>query len=405
MPDFFYEALDAFGKKVSGTISGGTRAAAIEGVYEKGLHPISIEESAKPAEAVAEKKLFSRTIPQSCVETFIRQLANLLTAGVPLGRSLEIVIRETTHPAANRTWNEIRNDVMGGSSLANALAKWPKTFSPVYVAMVRGGEAGGFLNLVLEQIADFRAREEALAGRVKAALIYPAILAVLSFGVLLFMLVFFIPRFTNIFADFGGSLPQLTLIIVGFSKFLVRYGIFFLLLAIIAGIAVKRALSLEKGRRVYERISLKTPMLGRLLSRFAMVRFCRMLGTLLSAGVPLVNALTIARESIGNFTLSDTVSIASENVKSGSSLARGLGTSTNLFPPAVVEMVAISEESGNLDKELIRISSAYEGDLERQLRMLVAVLEPLLLFIMAAIVGTVVIGMLLPIFTLQDLVR
>ncbi|OPZ91255.1 MAG: Type II secretion system protein F [candidate division TA06 bacterium ADurb.Bin417] len=239
----------------------------------------------------------------------------------------------------------------------------------------------------------------------KAALVYPVLLAGLAGVVLIFLMTYFIPRFSAIFSEFGGSLPWLTRLIMNLSRWLVGHGLILAAAAVAGIISLRRALATETGQRVLERTVLKLPGIGTVVARFALVRFSRMLGTLLGAGVPLVLALNVAREAIGNRTLSDAVTRAVENVKSGSSLAMGLASSERLFPPSVVEMVAVAEESGNLNKELIRLATSYENDLDRQLRMLVSVIEPVLLFLTAGIVGTVVIGMLLPVFTLQDLIR
>src|SRR5687768_12069920 len=255
--------------------------------------------------------------------------------------------------------------------------------------MVRAGEAGGFLPVVLQQIADFRAREQDLKGKVKAAMIYPAVLGCVATLVLVFLLTFFIPRFSAIFHEFGGDLPLLTQIVVGLSKLVTDYGLFVLIAVVMLVITVRRSAGTERGKRTIERILLKTPGIGRVTARFALVRFCRMLGTLVGAGVPLVSALRTAREALGNQTLADTVTHAIEEVQRGSALSRALSASPVLFPASVVEMVAVAEETGRLDKELVRLSVSYEADLERRLRILVALAEPLLLFVMAAIIGTV----------------
>jgi len=271
--------------------------------------------------------------------------------------------------------------------------------------MVRAGETGGFLDLVLEQIATFRSREDELKGRVKAALIYPVILAVLAAGILTFLMMYFIPRFSMMFAEFGGSLPALTRYIVGVSGLLVKYWLVLVLAIILTALAVQRMLAREEGRRTMERLVLQLPLFGTGMSRFALVRFCRMLGTLVGSGVPLIAALRVAREAIGNQVLADTVTSAIENVQKGNPLARSLEECRLLFPASVIEMVSVAEESGRLDQELVRLAGAYEADLDRHLKMMVALAEPLLLFVMAVLVGTVVIGMLLPIFNLQELVR
>jgi len=404
MPQFFYTAIDSNGRQVSGTLTAPGRAAVLEEVRRAGLRPVSLQETyensskRKPAGSPGR-------VSQASVESFTRELANLLTAGVPLSRALEIVAKEASQPAARQIWTDIRDDVMGGMSLSAALSRWPRLFSPVYVAMVNSGETGGFLNTVLEQIAEFRSREQDLKGRVKAALVYPVLLACLATGVLAFLLIFFIPRFASIFADFGGSLPALTRTIMAASGWLMRYGPVLAGFLIACAVVVRRSLESEAGQRVMEQLVLKLPGVGTVVARFALVRFCRMLGTLLAAGVPLVTALAVAREAIGNRTLADAVTQSIEEVKAGSGLAHSLSSGRRLFPAPVTEMIAVAEESGHLDRELIRIASAYESDLDRRLRMLVAVIEPALLFLMAGIVGTIVVGMLLPVFTLQELIR
>jgi type II secretory pathway component PulF len=296
--------------------------------------------------------------------------------------------------------------VVGGTSLGDALAKHPKNFSSVYVAMVRAGEAGGFLDVVLTQISDFRTREADLVGKVKAAMIYPVVLACLAVGVLIFLLTFFIPKFTDVFAQFGSDLPKLTQVIIGISHVIASWwGALVGVLLVAAVIALQQAAQTRDGRRRMEVVMLATPLVGQVSAHFALVRFARMLGTLVGAGVSLVASLRTAREAIGNETLADTVSHAIEQVQRGVNLSTSLSNSPKLFPPSVIEMIAIAEETGRLDKELLRIATTYEGDLDRQLRMLVAVGEPIMLFIMAGVIGTVVVGMLLPILNLQDVVH
>jgi type IV pilus assembly protein PilC len=339
------------------------------------------------------------------LETFTREMANLLAAGVPLSRALTIIMRETRNAVAKAQWTSIHDDVVGGSTLADALSKFPRTFPTVYIAMVRAGETGGFLEQVLNQISEFQTREHDLKGKVKAALVYPLVLAVLATGVLIFLLTYFIPRFSVIFKDLGAALPWLTRVIVAASDALVHHGPVLIIAFALIFIAFRRALSTESGRRVIETVLLRTPMLGDITARFALVRFSRMLGTLLGAGVGLINALRVAKEAIGNQVLSDTVAKAIEEVQDGASLAKSLSSCPTLFPPSVYEMVAVAEETGRLDKELMRMSVAMESDLDRRLRMLVALAEPAMLFVMAAIIGTVVVGMLMPLFQLQDLIK
>jgi type II secretory pathway component PulF len=406
MSAFSYTALDRQGRRLSGTVTADTRAAAMDHVLEQGLSPVSIEEQrSSAAHASGGRKSPSTRVPQSAVESFTRELANLLAAGLSLSRALHLLRREASHPGARNVWSKIHDDVVGGEPLAESLAKWPKAFSTVYVAMVRAGEAGGFLPIVLQQIADFRARDADLKGKVKAAMVYPCVLACLAAAVLVFLLTFFIPRFSGIFEEFGSNLPWLTQVIVATSEWLTKYGWLLGLLLIGGIIGGRKAMTSEGGRRALERAILGTPLLGTVAARFALVRFCRMLGTLVGAGVPLVASLRVARAALGNQTLADAVSHAIEEVQRGQALSRSLAPNALLFPPSVIEMISVAEETGRLDKELVRLSIAYEGELDRNLRMLVALAEPALLMIMAGLIGTVVVGMLLPVFTLQDLIK
>src|SRR3954466_3965656 len=211
MAVFAYTAIDRTGRRTTGTVPADTRAAAMDHVIRQGLSPVTIEESRNGAAvAVTSGKPPPTRVPQSAVQAFTRELANLLAAGLPLSRALHLLRREVSNPAAKHVWSRVHDDVVGGVSLGDALAKWPRVFTTVYVAMVRAGEAGGFLHVVLQQISDFRTREQELKGKVKAAMVYPCVLAFLAVAVLTFLLTFFIPRFSTLFAQFGGNLPVLT---------------------------------------------------------------------------------------------------------------------------------------------------------------------------------------------------
>jgi len=273
------------------------------------------------------------------------------------------------------------------------------------VAMVQAGETGGFLDLVLAQIADFQAREKELRSKVMAAMLYPAILFVLAVGVLVFLLTFFIPKFQSIFSGFGAALPLITQIVVTASEVVRSYGLFVLVGLVLAGYLVRNWVASEKGKRMWEGMILRMPIVGPLVAQFAMARFCRMLGTLLNAGVPLVQALNVARKSIGNQILVDAVAQSIEGVQQGGQLGASLANCRGLFPGSVLEMVAVAEESGKLDVELVRIANVTEGDLDRELKTAVALAEPLMLFIIAGFIGTIFISMVLPIFTMQQHIK
>ncbi len=339
------------------------------------------------------------------LENFTRLLSSLLAAGVPLSRALVILMREAASPAAGAQWKQVHDLVVDGLPLADAMARSPKTFPRVYVAMEEAGETGGFLDVVLGQIADFQAREKEMRGKVLTALLYPVILLVLALGVLIFLLVFFIPRFQTIFTGFGAELPLLTQIIVSTSELLRSWGLVLALGLVIGGFFLRTWFLSEKGRRMWEGLMLRAPVIGPLVAQFSMSRFCRMLGTLLGAGVPLINALNVARRSIGNQILVDAVTNSIERVKEGKSLGPSLGDCRALFSGATLEMISVAEESGRLDGELVRIANVTEGDLDRQLKTAVALAEPLMLFFIAGFIGVIFIGMVIPIFSLQDHIK
>ena len=300
---------------------------------------------------------------------------------------------------------EVHNSVIDGVTLADSMAQSPETFPRVYVAMVEAGETGGFLDLVLAQIADFQAREKDIRGKVTTAMIYPAILLCMTFCVLIFLMVFFIPRFKAIFAGFGATLPLLTRMIIAVSHAMIHYGLWMVLAVFIAVYLIRGWIVSEKGRRTWEGLILRAPVVGPLMAQFAMARFCRMLGTLLGAGVPLVQSLNVARKSIGNQILVDAVSNAIERVKEGGQLGKSMAECRNLFSGSTVEMIAVAEESGRLDQELVRIAAVTEVDLDRQLKTAVSIAEPMILVVMAAVVGTIFIGMLLPIFSMSEHIK
>jgi type IV pilus assembly protein PilC len=420
MPTFHYKALTADGTTTEGLIEAGGRAEAFRQVEGRSLRLISLKEgalakahslaAATPLAAAsgASDRAFSfgrGRISARVLENFTRLLASLLAAGVPLSRALVILQKEAANPVAKAKWKEIHDLVVDGMSLADAMAKSPETFPKVYTAMVEAGETGGFLDVVLNQIADFQAREKELRGKVTAALIYPTILLCLALGVLIFLLTFFIPKFQTLFTGFGAKLPLLTQLIVGASEVVRSYGLLVAVVVVIAGLLARAWVVSPAGRRAWEGFILRVPVLGKLVAQFAMARFCRMLGTLLGAGVPLINSLNVARRSIGNQILVDAVARSIDLVKEGKPLGTSLAECRALFPGSVLEMISVAEESGKLDAELVRLATVTEGDLDRQLKTAVSLAEPLMLFFIAAFIGTIFIGMVIPIFTLQDYIK
>jgi len=413
MPTFSYRALQADGKFAEGMLEAAGRPDALRQIETLGLRPVNVLEKAaakngSTATAPAANisfKFESKKVSAKELENFTRLLSSLLAAGVPLSRALIILQKEASSPAAKATWKKVNDQVVDGLSLAEAMAKSPETFPRVYVAMVEAGETGGFLDVVLAQIAEFQAREKDLKSKVLTAMLYPCILLVLALAILVLLLTFFIPKFQSIFSNMHAALPLITQIIIGASHIVRSYGLLVAGALIGIGFLVRAWFVSEKGKRIWEGLILKTPLVGPLIAQFAMARFCRMLGTLLGAGVPLVQGLTVARRSIGNQILVDAVGQSIERVQQGGRLGQSLADCRVLFPGSVLEMISVAEESGRLDGELVRLATGTENDLDRNLKTAVAFAEPLLLFLIAGFIGTIFIGMLLPVLTMSQNIK
>jgi type II secretory pathway component PulF len=400
MPTFQYRALQSDGKIAEGQLEAAGRPDAFRQIETRGLRPVSLSErasakngsakngAAKKSSAAASDsfsfKFGSQKVSAKQLENFTRLLSSLLAAGVPLSRALVILCKESSNPAATAKWREVHDLVIDGMSLADAMAKSPETFPRVYTAMVEAGETGGFIDVVLA---------------------HPCILLVLAIGVLVVLLTFFIPKFQTVFNSIHGSLPLITQIIIAASHAIRSYGLFVGVGIVATVLLVRNWFVSEKGRRVWETFLLRSPIIGPLTAQFAMARFCRMLGTLLGAGVPLIQGLNVARRSIGNQILVDAVEQSIQAVQQGGRLGQSLAECKGLFPGSALEMISVAEESGKLDSELVRIANVTESDLDRHLKTAVAFAEPAMLFFIAAFIGVIFIGMLLPVLTMSEHIK
>jgi type II secretory pathway component PulF len=405
-----------------GTAEAASRPEAMRVLEARGLRPVRVTEvrssgsgsrsvktapnaATTPTQGLAGWSFGGTQVSSAELENFTRLLSSLLAAGVPLSRALTILGKEASSPVASAKWREIHGLVVDGMSLANAMSRSPDTFPKVYSAMVEAGEAGGFLDVVLAQIADFQSREKELRSKVLTAMIYPAVLLLMALVVLSVLLVFFIPKFQKVFTSVKSALPLITRIIIAASDFLRSYGLLVLVGLVLGGFFLRTWIVSPAGRRIWEGLTLKAPVVGPLSARFAMARFCRMLGTLIGADVQLVQALNVARRSIGNQILVDAVARSIDQVQQGGRLGQSLAECPTLFSGSVMEMISVAEESGRLDVELIRIANVTESELDRRLKTAVALAEPLLLFLIAGFIGFIFIGMLLPVFSLQDSIK
>ncbi|MFN3484731.1 MAG: type II secretion system F family protein [Planctomycetota bacterium] len=405
MPQFTYKAKKDDGSIVTGVLQAESERGALDSLGRMGVFPLELsslrEEEAAAAPAARRVRRRARA---GDVALFTRQLGDLLKAGVPVNRALRTLTEQTSNQEFSGIVAELEKAVSSGSSLHEALGKFPRLFPPLYTSMVRAGEAGGFLEDALRRLASFLEKDQELRSRIASALAYPALLIVIGTFAVGFLMVFFIPRFSEIFKKLGDDLPVPTQIVMAASGFL-RDGWPFLLGSLaFAMLLGRRAARTRRGRRILDRLRLRAPLFGDVVRKSAVARFARTLGTLLKSGVPILEALSISKEALGNEVLRDDVDEAAAGVRQGRSLAEILRRSRS-FPPMVTDMIAVGEETGNLDEVLIQVADSYDTQVDRSVRVFVALFEPALLVLMAALVGFVVISMLLPVFSLSSMIR
>ena len=403
VPEFAYEALAGTGQRSQGTLTANSEREVMAMLDARGLFPVRIAASKS---AGGHGHRWGRKIKGRHMCTFYSQLADLLRSGVPLLRSLDILERQSSQPALSEIVREVRAKVADGTSLAEAMAAHPRAFNELAVSMVRAGQEGGFLEDVLKRIADFTEHQEDLKAKVVGAMAYPVFLAIVGFAVLNILVIFFVPKFEPIFKklDEQGQLPALTQFIMGMSHFLQRHGVWLVVLGVIGLYSLRRWAATENGRLRLDAWRLRVPGAGHIYLNLALSRFTRILGTMLHNGIPILQALRIAKDSTGNRVLSLAIEKSAENIKAGDSLAAPLGASKH-FPVDVVEMVAVGEESNSLERVLVDIADALEKRTSRQLELFVRLLEPIMLLVMAVITLVVVAGLLLPVFRMGSAVR
>ncbi len=406
MPQFSYKAKKEDGSIVAGTLQAESERSALDSLGRMGVFPIEVEtrgENGKKEERAAPRRVVRR-IKAGDVALFTRQLADLLRAGVAINRALRTLSEQTSNRELSEIIAEIDKEVSAGKGLHEALGRFPKVFSSLYVSMVRAGETGGFLEDVLHRLAIFIEKDQELRSRVTAALAYPALLIVIGSFAVIFLMVFFIPRFSEIFAKMGGSLPTPTKIVMAVSYFFRDYWMVSFAGLVLLLLGWQQVAATVRGRRFVDRLKIRMPLFGDIVRKNSVSRFSRTLGTLLKSGVPILGALAISREAMGNVVLMEDIDEASAGVKQGRGLAEILRHS-RYFPAMVVDMIAVGEEGGNLDEVLINVADSYDLQVDRAVRVFISLFEPALLLIMAALVGFIVISMLLPVFTLSSMVK
>jgi general secretion pathway protein F/type IV pilus assembly protein PilC len=396
MPTFSYTARDISGKSLSGTMEAANERDVTSILSERSQFPVSVEE----IDNNATKTIFGsrKKVNGQTMAVFYSQMASLLRAGVPMIRSLNVLSEQSSNPALKEVVGEIRTHVEDGEPVGDAMARFPNVFNEMSCNMVRAGTEGGFLEDALERVGAFTELQEDLKGRTVSAMAYPIFLFSVGTVVLSALLVFFVPQFEMLFERLrkNGQMPTATEWLLTFSSFLQSYGWIVLVAIGILIFVVRMHLQTDEGKALSDRLKLKIPVLGNILMNLSVARFCRVLGTLLSNGVPILKSLEISGTAAGNRLLRDSISDATENIKSGESLANPLRASGH-FPPSVVEMISVGEESNSLDTVLPDIADSLEKTTFRRLDLFVRLLEPIMLLVMAILVLGVVMALLVPV--------
>lgn len=401
MPVYKYKAINDGGSNVQGIIDAESVKIASEKLRKEGIYLSSISETKK---AKGRSFIPFRGINSSELAITTRQFSALISAGLPLEASLVALSEQTEDQKLKEVITQVKDRVSEGSSLTNALKEHNNVFSDLYTNIVKAGESSGTLDIVLFRLADFLEKSAALKSRVRSALIYPLFMFLFGSGVLYFMMIYVIPRITKIFESSDKALPLITLILITVSNFLRNYYLIILILLAIAAYMLVRFLRTEKGKRVVDRLTLKLPIFGKLASMVAISRFTRTMGTLIGSGIPLLSALEIGEAVMGNSVYVDALEGVRENVREGSSLARPLRDS-EVFPPLVTRMVAVGEQTGEMEDMFSKIADIYDQQVETILSTLTSLLEPIMILVIGVVMGFIVFAILLPIFDLTSAIK
>ena len=396
---FVWEGTDKAGKKLKGEMSG-TSDSLIKAVLRRqGISPLRVKKKPKALFGSAKRKIVPKDI-----SIFSRQLATMMSSGVPLVQSFEIVGRGHENVSMQELILNIKSDVEAGNTLADSLAKHPRQFDELYVNLVRAGEAAGILEELLDKIATYKEKVEAIKAKIKKALFYPAAVMIMAFIVTAVLMIFVIPQFAALFADFGADLPAMTLMVVNMSNFFVAnwYLIFGGVGGGIYGLTHFHR-RVPAFRHAVERMSLKTPVFGDILVKATIARFARTLGTMFAAGVPLVEAMDSVAGAAGNIVYSQAIYKMRDEIATGTQLQVSM-RETNLFPNMVVQMVAIGEESGSIDHMLSKVADFYEEEVDNAVDAMSSLMEPLIMAVLGVLIGGMVIAMYLPIFKMGQVV-
>jgi type IV pilus assembly protein PilC len=398
MPSFTYTARDARGALKTATIDAPNREDVVNQLRRQRMNVVKIEEATK-----APKKT-GGSIKMRDIVIFTRQFSTMINSGLPLVQALDILAKQSENPALQNVTKQVVFDVESGNTVADALRKHPKAFSDLYVNMVAAGEAGGILDTILMRLATFMEKNDALVRKVKGAMIYPGVIMGVAASAIIVLLIFVIPTFQEMFASVGLTLPLPTRIVIAMSDFLQNY--WYLCIAGIAALVIglQRYYATEGGQLVIDRILLQMPVLGDVLRKSSVSRFTRTLGTLVSSGVSILDGLEITAKTSGNRVIQDAIMASRASIAGGDTIASPLQKS-KVFPPMVISMIAVGEQTGGLDEMLTKIADFYDEEVDAAVSGLLALLEPMMIVFLGTVVGGMIVAMYLPIFDMINAVQ
>ncbi|HUU30151.1 MAG TPA: type II secretion system F family protein [archaeon] len=394
MPVYVWKARTVKGEAQSGEFTAASPQEVIGHLRRKRLIVLSV--NPKPKEI---KLSFGGSVKTKDIVLFSRQFATMINSGLPLVQCLSILSQQAENPKLKETINSVRVDVEGGNSLADSLQKFPKLFSNLFVSMVRAGETGGILDTIMLRLSEYLEKNDAIVRKIKGAMIYPAVVFTAAIGCVVILLVFVIPIFAKMFKDLDMELPLPTKIVVNLSGFLMGYWWAVLLLVVGSIVGLKQYKKTQKGELVIDSLMLKVPVLGDLIRKSSVARFTRTLGTLISSGVSILHALEVTARTSGNRVVHDAVMNSRVSISGGETITKPL-KEAQVFPPMVIQMINVGEQTGGLDSMLVKIADFYEEEVDTAVEALTAALEPVMIVFLGIIVGGMVVAMYLPIFEL-----
>jgi type IV pilus assembly protein PilC len=398
MGTFVYTAVESSGKTVRGRMEAENQQTVLAKLRERNIQVLDVTE-AKTGGLAAFKMNRVGKVKLGSLVVFSRQFATMIDSGINVLKCLDILENQTKDPVLKTIIGDARRDVVGGASLTEAVQKHPRVFSKLYVSMIKAAEIGGILDQILDRLATFLEREQEITSKIKGAMVYPCVVMVFAVCMVFALMMFVLPTFKDIFADFGGKLPLITSLMFGVSGFMRTFWYVVVLTPVAIVWAFKYYYTLESGRWNLDRLKLRIPVTGELVQKMAISRFSRTLGTLVNSGVPMLRALEIVSETAGNVVIAKAVTDARNSVREGQKISQPLEAS-GMFPPMVTQMIDIGEETGRMSDMLIKVATFYDQEVEIAVKALTSLIEPMLIIFLGGIVGFIVASIMVPMFTM-----